>query len=63
MGDVSSSTFYHPTSCVEVHPEEEPQEGPLQVVADVRVVEDLQQFWDFKYGLADGFNKPVLSLK
>ena len=62
MRQVTSTTLYHAPGSVEVHPQEEPQEGPLEVAVDGRVVQNLQQFRDLKDGLTDGLNVAVLTL-
>lgn len=62
MRQVTGTTLYHAPSSVEVHPQEEPQEGPFEVAVDGRVVQDLQQLRDLKNGLTDGLYVAVLTL-
>ncbi len=62
VGEVDDAALDEAAGRVEVDPEQEAQEGPLQVVVDRRVVEDGDQVVHAEDGLAHGLDKPVLSL-
>jgi hypothetical protein len=63
MRQVPGAALDHAAGRVEVHPQEEAQVRPLQVVVDGGVREDLQQLVHAEDGLADRLDEAVLALQ
>lgn len=62
MRNITCSTFNHATSSVKVNIQEKTKEWTLQIISHCRVIENFQQLWNLEDGLADRFNKTVLTL-
>lgn len=63
MREVTSPTFNHATSCVQVDPKQEAKVWPFEVITDGFVIENVHQFIHSEDGLANGLNEAVLTLK
>lgn len=63
MRHVSRAALYHPSCCIEVHPQEKTKKRQLEVVTNLLIGQNSEYLLDAKNCLADGFNMSVLSLK
>lgn len=63
MRHVPRAALYHAPRSVEVHPQEEAEEGQLEVVTDLLIGQYLEQFRDAEDGLTNGLDVPILALQ
>lgn len=63
MRHVPRAALYHAPRSVEVHPQEKAEEGQLEVVTDLPIGQNLEQFRDAENGLTNGLDVPILTLQ